>query len=471
MPRSPTLSKKTEPPASSAGAGDHTGDLTQILDYGKKLEEKGLFPKLGSGSGQGEVFHEEPHREKLEVFQDLTELGPMDHPDLSSLESSPQESDFQVSSEIPNTEPTPPFNLDLNEDFNSNPETPSEISATELENQFTTSAPVPLAEPEPFVEVALNSPLMEPVLAPSPPEFHEQVQTEWTPPAAPIVPDVPVPAFEPSASKIEGPTVAADVGQIEAKFELTTLQTPVLRSPEKAPTLSPSQPGSRRVLEKLTTEGGNETLFSIQIDGPLSLAERNRLEDFLRKEQLGIQPEDLRLQFETGHLWLPRLSEYAVVLLVQQLRTTSAEIRVSASSEQSGSVEPELEYQAVKEQDQRENHDALPDLLSGPPPTGTVFENLGIYSATALIPIDGVTAQLAGPSASDAYSNAVRRIETEIQKRAQSKGAELISDFKLSWEALTPAEAGVLSSALDGRRYNHGAWKITGIGSARRAKR
>ncbi len=440
MPWSSTLSTKSEPPALAPGTGEQN-DLTNILEYSRKLEEKGGFPKLGADEDRGDVIHEEPPQEKVEVFQDLVELGSMDHPEpsIQAADLATSAPDFPVSPDPSATEV--PFNLNFESDL------PAD-SGFELPPDSISLAP---SEQDP-----------EPARTDSLP----QKGPEWQEPE----PEVPQPAEQ----EPELPAQPADFASSE--LHLTTLQAPLLNTPENVH-VQPAQilsPASLRTSERDETHSSGETHFSIRIEGHLGLAERNRLEDFFRRESLGIRPQDLKLQFEAGRIWLPRLSEYAVVLLVQQLRTASVDVQVRCSggleSADEGEPTTALDYRAVGNSSYPEPEGQLPEILSGPPPAGKDYLNLGILSATAMIPIDGVTAQLAGPSASDAYSNAVLRIQLEIQKRAQSHGADCVTHFTLSWEALSPAEAGVLATSLKGKRYTRGAWKLTGTGSAQRAK-
>lgn len=71
--------------------------------------------------------------------------------------------------------------------------------------------------------------------------------------------------------------------------------------------------------------------FSLMIEGRLEADESARLIDLLGREGFGISEVDLEPQLKSGRILIPRISEYAGVLLVQALRTAKATIRLGPS--------------------------------------------------------------------------------------------------------------------------------------------
>lgn len=71
--------------------------------------------------------------------------------------------------------------------------------------------------------------------------------------------------------------------------------------------------------------------FSLLITGPLTPEEREKLVDILTRENMGIREVELEPQFASGRILIPRISEYAGVLLAQALRGTRAELKLGPS--------------------------------------------------------------------------------------------------------------------------------------------
>lgn len=104
--------------------------------------------------------------------------------------------------------------------------------------------------------------------------------------------------------------------------------------------LSPS-PSGAETLEQVREFGenlpvGNLTVqaaypFSLLITGPLSTEEKEKLLDLLSRENFGIREVDLEPQLASGKVLIPRISEYAGILLVQALRGSRAELKLAPS--------------------------------------------------------------------------------------------------------------------------------------------
>ncbi len=473
---------------STGGKTPENRDLTNILDFGRKLEEKGLFPKLGDENSEKGAVLAEPDRIKIDEFQDLDAIGLMDHPEPAfPAPEVPEAGTQQIQSLTP--EPEVVFAVD--------PHTPHETAPEHLlptSETFDSAAeggnfPVNSTE-ESFPSLLISSPA-EP---PAPLAFHTPEEVPEA--AAPIDPavshsfqaahepiaQVPIPeSIESSPPLIPDFTLRNEppspihTGRSEhgADSTLKTLHEPVIQPGKQ--TVRTESPHLTRPPEGERQATAETLLFHLQISGALSGTERNRITDFLRKESsLGIRPEDIKLQLETGNVLLPRLSEYVVTLLVQLLRSSHAEIRViPADAPLPEPAMPEGHLALSLDENPTDTtvfNDRLPVLPAGSP-APQADEDLGLLSATALIPIDGISSRMSGPSASEDYPQALERLEREIQSRARVKNADKITDFKISWEAITPEEANVLSSVAAARRFRHGAWKVTATGHARRGRR
>ncbi len=74
-----------------------------------------------------------------------------------------------------------------------------------------------------------------------------------------------------------------------------------------------------------------ETPFSLLIEGALRQHEKEALLQILSRENLGIREVELEPQFAAGHLLIPRISEFAGVMIVQALRNSTARMRLGPS--------------------------------------------------------------------------------------------------------------------------------------------
>ena len=64
--------------------------------------------------------------------------------------------------------------------------------------------------------------------------------------------------------------------------------------------------------------------FHLRIDGFLTEVERERLLEILNQENMGIREIELEPQMEAGKILLPRISEFAGIMIVQALRDSAA---------------------------------------------------------------------------------------------------------------------------------------------------
>jgi len=68
--------------------------------------------------------------------------------------------------------------------------------------------------------------------------------------------------------------------------------------------------------------------YSLVIEGQLKVHEKERLLEILSREQLGVREVEIEPQLAAGKILIPRVSEYAGVLIAQALRNSNARIRL-----------------------------------------------------------------------------------------------------------------------------------------------
>lgn len=182
--------------------------------------------------------------------------------------------------------------------------------------------------------------------------------------------------------------------------------------------------------------------FSLLIEGPLTAYEREKLCDVLSRENAGIREVDLEPQFMAERVLIPRISEYAGVLLIQALRGTSAKMKLAPSDE------------VYSTEDTRENLD-LPE--SGPsnkvtyaaPDSVHPAERIPVTTEATVAEfkharvIDTLTASAALRSEvveaerSPEYQEILEALQRELKYKAYRKGAQAITHFKIALTQLT----------------------------------
>ncbi len=471
MSRGESLTSKGNPPpegkpprpsvGAHGGAPNADRDLTQILEYGKKLEEKGLFPKLSQDSETTDAPMTEFQAEKIEHFVSIDELGPMDH---AAPEEAPNSdfANFPSETQSPATEAETDITLDSDPLLSPGPE-------------FSTPPP----SDDPFQISSVDETQDQTFQVP---EFAPPVELD-APQAPPIEPQTEIQTLQPSEAVVErtvmetpprpqdapAPAEYSDEPSTEIEFHTDVVKS---RGAKVASPVSMQPSPTFRSVERIEPSDSEDALFTLRIEGHLEPVERSRLEVFLEKEAVGLKASDLLPQFETGQVYLPRLTEFVAVSLVQLLRTSSSRIRIFQHSTLSGeahAIDPSIRFEAST-QDSKTSRQSLPPIHLAAPPSGAKESvSLGILTATALLPLDSINSSATGPSGSEEYPRALLRIQNEIQLRARHLGAEWIESFALSWEALSPNETATLSSQ-SGKSYPQGAWKLTGSGNARRGR-
>ncbi len=179
--------------------------------------------------------------------------------------------------------------------------------------------------------------------------------------------------------------------------------------------------------------------FHLRITGNLTPGERSRLGDLLEKHKYGIAITDLENQFEAGRILLPRLSEYAAVLVVQALRDAQVEFSLQ-TSEQGAALDrditgpdsdsaapvdrltvsyPDTVIEPVHpaEQIPVTNGDTLPGLGG--------IEILDLLSSSAVVKTRDVTAE-----SSDEYQEVLDSLKKELQYKAFRRGATGVIRFQ-----------------------------------------
>ncbi|MGK5084108.1 hypothetical protein WDW37_12495 [Bdellovibrionota bacterium FG-1] len=192
--------------------------------------------------------------------------------------------------------------------------------------------------------------------------------------------------------------------------------------------------------------------FSLLITGRLAPHERERLTDLISRENIGIREIDLEPQFEAGKILIPRISEYAGVMIVGALRSTQARMRLGPSDTiyatedtQDASPEPrdytELETQSNSSDSQHPAENiaiTTASQLSG-------FEQhrtIDLVLASAVLKSHAVEA-LNSPE----YTTLLEALTRELKYKAYRRGADAIVAFNIQLTQLqSPSDYRVVAA-------------------------
>jgi hypothetical protein len=228
------------------------------------------------------------------------------------------------------------------------------------------------------------------------------------------------------------------------------LAAPPQEPTEKAPAPNPIEKvkefSEKMPMEKVQVPAAFP--FSLLIDGELTPEEKEKLVDVLSRESMGIREVDLEPQFEANRVLIPRISEYAGILLVQALRGTRARMRLGPSdsifSAQDAEVTsdtyhpgmrlPEPEAPIVRAFDSTHPAERLAVTSDSKLPQFGELEVIDTILASAILSSNAVEAD-----ASLEYTNAVESLKRELKYKAYRKGAAGIIHFKTELQQLSLA--------------------------------
>lgn len=188
--------------------------------------------------------------------------------------------------------------------------------------------------------------------------------------------------------------------------------------------------------------------FSLLIDGEMTPEEKEKLVDVLSRESMGIREVDLEPQFAANRILIPRISEYAGILLVQALRGTRARMRLGPADEifsahdaevtsdpyQPGMRLPEPEAPAARAVDLTHSAEKIAITPDSKLPQLSDFDVIDTLLASAILNSNAVEA-----AQSLEYTDAVESLKRELKYKAYRKGAVGIVHFKAELQQLSLA--------------------------------
>lgn len=220
------------------------------------------------------------------------------------------------------------------------------------------------------------------------------------------------------------PPMPAHLESFEAHPEPAETLEAVRTYAERLPSAAPSVPA--------------DFPFTLRVTGHLQSDERARFSDLITRENLGIREVDLEPQFEAGRILIPRVSEYAAVLLVQAIRGASVEIDLAPSDEAEATWNQSYSASEVSG-----SHHALPDSHDNPAESLPVTSDSQIPELGPYVVVDAVTASASLSSQSveaehsREYQELLEALQRELKYKAYRRGANAILCFQVTLTPLT----------------------------------
>ncbi|MDR3607605.1 MAG: hypothetical protein P4M08_09510 [Oligoflexia bacterium] len=183
--------------------------------------------------------------------------------------------------------------------------------------------------------------------------------------------------------------------------------------------------------------------FSLLIEGRIGDVEREKLMDLFSNTDLGIREIDLEPQLASGRILIPRISEYAGVLLVQALRSLPLRMRLGPAEEiysKASSLDEDTtplirpDTVAVSRSSDSAPHpaDLLPMTSEDTLPqfSTQLLEVLDTITVSATLKSSIVEANDLSELREEEFQKILENLQREIRVRAYRKGASGIVRFK-----------------------------------------
>jgi len=379
-------------------------DLTGILDL-QKLQAEDPNAAIHNEVQDPFAVNELQAIEQVDHFDSIDQIGMMDHPE-------PVEEAPPAPIEPVETEPAPSEDFPVSaasEDF---PVTPSEPNA---DDQFPVSTDFPTSDasvesPDPFAvqddqfAVADSSHSADPFAAPA---------DSFTAPADPFAAANNVFAQETTPSEV-----------------MPEPETPPAPKSPASNTISNVREYSERTQGKTSLEVKIHYPFHLKITGTFGPYERDKLLMFITENPIGLSSADLDLQITSGRVFLPRISEYAAVKLVQDLRDSGLQFSLTPSDQSADSASVsqdakalEFHYQGVGASGQSSTLTEIPILSeSNPQKSFSEIDQVSIvqYVRTEVMEVEN----------SPMIQEVIERMTESLKQKARLKGGNALFNLK-----------------------------------------
>mgnify|MGYP000966960687 CR=1 FL=1 len=176
--------------------------------------------------------------------------------------------------------------------------------------------------------------------------------------------------------------------------------------------------------------------FTLEIQGHLSALDQEKFLDLMQEQSMGFRRPDLEPMLEAGHIKLPRISEYAAILIVQKLRDANVEFTLTPTQQGEEELQDHSTFASRSDQN---------TILTEPMPhpaelipvtTGAHFPDSAYWTVVdTLVASTLLKAVFVESKNSSDYSRSVEALKNELRYKAHHLGANGIIQFSIQ---LTP---------------------------------
>jgi hypothetical protein len=217
-------------------------------------------------------------------------------------------------------------------------------------------------------------------------------------------------------------------------IDLAAMDSPSveLPGPSSIPTHSAVLDEIKEFSENLTSiapAGEVAFPFTLKIEGALLPEEKEKLLTILNKENMGIREVDLEHSLSEGNILIPRISEYAGVILIQALRGISAKITFAPSDQIDNSFEITrnahfLAHSADEQIIELSTHSEIPGI--------EILHTIDVLVESATLSTRAAEAQ-----DSQEYLLLIEGLKRQIRARAKRLGAQAVVSIQITMTPLT----------------------------------
>ncbi len=293
------------------------------------------------------------------------------------------------------------------------------------EDPFAVNVMAPVEQIDTFESIDQIGMIDHPAEVPADPAIEASVElpvesTEETPSAPPVEPFAFQNDFAPTPSETQ---------------EITSLD-PFMQPPtsentevEIAPIPNSSLEEIKNYSEKTRAvpfEAGARVPFTLLINGIFDPYSRDKLLLFITENPIGLNSADLDLQINGNRVLLPRISEFAGIKLIQDLRDTGLRFKLLPSDQDDDEASPPVKtstFQFSSQNQPSQKGDEIPVL----PETSVNSSHWKVIDSIEMVQY--LRADLLEVEKSELYQNLIDRMIEAMKRKARIKGADAITSL------------------------------------------
>ena len=310
----------------------------------------------------------------------------------------------------------------------------NELQAVEQVDHFDSIDQIGMMDhPEPVEEVAAapadDFPVSEPESAPETNTESDQfpVSTDF---AAEFVPELTTePTSEPAVDQIAEPALEYSA---EASDPFSaSLEQPLEASP--TPSFNPLasvKEYSERSQGKTNLEVKIRYPFHLKISGTFGPFERDKLLLFITENPIGLSSADLDMQIQSGRVFLPRISEYAAVKLVQELRDSGLQFSLTPSDQTTDDSAVSQTTTALQFHYQGTGATAQPSSLTEIPILSDANSQKNFHEIDQVSIVQYVRTEVLEIENSPIIQEVIERMTESLKQKARLKGGNALLNLK-----------------------------------------